>query len=53
MEKEHVEKDNTRYLTVAILIAAMGMCLYGVVSGETEIILMKAVNICMECIGLG
>ena len=34
-------------LTAALLIAI------GVWRGEAEIVLRKAVNICMECIGLG
>lgn len=46
-------KEKTRYFSVALLVAGLGMCLFGVMSGEMEIILMKAVNICMECIGLG
>ncbi|MBR3186733.1 MAG: thioredoxin [Lachnospiraceae bacterium] len=43
-----------RKITVpAILLVAAGMIAYGSCRGETAIILNKAVNICMQCIGLG
>ena len=35
------------------LSVAAVMIVYGVSRGETAIILNKAVNICLECIGLG
>lgn len=34
-------------------VAACGFILYGTARGELEIVLNKAVNICLECIGLG
>ena len=38
----------------AVLLAAAVLCLaLGVWRGETETVFRKAVNICMECIGLG
>lgn len=39
----------------ALLLMAAGISfmILGSVRGETEIILRKAINICMECIGLG
>ncbi len=36
-----------------LLVAAVLMCLYGFLSGQALNVLQKAVNICMECIGLG
>ncbi|MDE7272724.1 MAG: thioredoxin [Lachnospiraceae bacterium] len=38
-----------------IIIAgiACGFIVYGTARGEVEIVLNKAVNICLECIGLG
>lgn len=41
-----------------IAVQVLGLCvavmiIYGVSRGETAIILNKAVNICLECIGLG
>ena len=36
-----------------ILFIAVCMILYGVWRGEVSIVLNKAINICLECIGLG
>lgn len=38
---------------VLLLAAACGLVLYGLSRGEAAIVLNKAVNICLECIGLG
>lgn len=37
----------------SILLLAAGFLLYGVGRGEMDTVLQKAVNICLECIGLG
>ena len=39
--------------TVLFLIAAVGLCIFGAASGDMTDVFIKAVNICMECIGLG
>lgn len=39
-------------VTVILLAAAIAFCAFGAVRGEPDIVLKKAVNICMECIGL-
>ncbi len=36
-----------------VFMAACGFILYGAVRGEAAVVLNKAVNICLECIGLG
>ncbi len=41
--------------TAALVVLLLGaaMIAFGVVRGEPDIVLQKAVRICMECIGLG
>lgn len=36
-----------------ILILAVLMIVYGIDRGEVSIVLNKAINVCLECIGLG
>lgn len=38
---------------IVIAAAACAFIVYGTARGEVEIVLNKAVNICLECIGLG
>ena len=38
---------------IALLLLAAAFIMIGVTRGETAIVLKKAVNICLECIGLG
>lgn len=38
---------------VLLLALAVAFIAYGVSRGEMAIVLKKAVNICLECIGLG
>ena len=40
-------------LRILLLTAAGGLIAYGVIRGEVAMVLTKAVNICLECIGLG
>ena len=46
-------KPKSGYLTLIFLIASVIMCIYGAATGDMEAVFIKAVNICMECIGLG
>ncbi len=42
-----------KYVRILLLLLSAGMILIGIYSGETQIVLQKAVNICLECIGIG
>nr|WP_267303739.1 CD1871A family CXXC motif-containing protein [Aedoeadaptatus acetigenes] len=37
----------------AIFLASMAMMAYGINRGEMQVVLNKAIRICMECIGIG
>ena len=47
-------KRHSRLLMAAVVfLLSLAMCFYGGLRGEMEIVFTKAVNICLECIGLG
>ena len=43
----------TWVLRISLLAIAGGFIAYGIARGEMATVLTKAVNICLECIGLG
>lgn len=46
--------EKTRYfIGTALLLLAAVLIFTGVASGEVAVVLKKAVNICLECIGIG
>lgn len=40
-------------IQVGIMITAASFMVYGAFRGEVMVVLTKAINICLECIGLG
>lgn len=42
-----------RFLSGFVLLLALAFLCFGTQRGEAAIVLNKAVNICLECIGLG
>ena len=40
-------------VTVALIPLSIACMAFGIYQGELDIVLKKAINICMECIGLG
>ena len=40
-------------LRVAVILAALGAVVFGLWRGENETVFLRAVNICLECIGIG
>ena len=50
-----MKKDPYLLPALRVLLCAAAVCFmaYGVHRGEVAIVLKKAINICLECIGLG
>lgn len=42
-----------KYIKIFLLLLSVGMIVIGIYSGETQVVLQKAINICLECIGIG
>ena len=40
-------------VTFTLIPLAAALCVLGICRGEVAVVLAKAINICMECIGLG
>ncbi len=45
-----LRRNRAAVITLAVAVLFLGL---GVLREETQIVFRKAVNICMECIGLG
>ena len=45
-----VKKRIFRYLLLSLAIISF---IYGIYSGEMEVVFMKAIKICLECCGIG
>lgn len=50
---ENNNKGMRRLVAGVILVVAVMMIVYGTYRGEVSIVLNKAINVCLECIGLG
>lgn len=46
-------KDFARMFGVIAAICGVCLMIFGIYRGETAVVLQKAVNICLECIGIG
>lgn len=52
--KEYIMQDKQRNgVWMLLLTAAVMLLILGTVRGEVSVVFTKAVNICMECIGIG
>ncbi|WP_193726009.1 CD1871A family CXXC motif-containing protein [Anaerosacchariphilus polymeriproducens] len=48
-----MSKSLKRKIQTITCILSAAFIIYGINRGEMEVVLNKAVNICLECIGLG
>lgn len=54
MKKPNVKKEKRRLIVpIALFFIGAAFFIAGLFDGETETVLMKAVYVCLECIGLG
>ena len=44
---------DSKWSGIALAAAGILMMVYGISRGEMSVVFTKAVNICMECIGIG
>jgi hypothetical protein len=51
--KDLMKRDVPLKVTIALIPLAIALCAFGIYRGEVAVVLAKAINICMECIGLG
>lgn len=52
--KEFIKKvEKNKIIPYIALGLGVGMIITGVIRGEHLVVLKKAVNICLECIGIG
>lgn len=48
-----VPRETSPRLTYALLAVSVALCVYGFVTGEAQVVLTKAIRVCLECIGIG
>ena len=47
------DMSRTAWIRCGIVLLAIGFIVLGVLRGEHSVMFQKAVNICLECIGIG
>ena len=44
---------NRNTITIVLFVASCALIVAGALSGEPDTVLGKAINVCMECMGIG
>lgn len=47
-----IKEKNKKWITMAVLAAAVCMIIAGISNGEPSVVLTKAITICLQCIGI-
>lgn len=48
-----MKKQKKNYLAYTIIALGIALMIAGTLNGEISVVLNKAINICLECIGIG
>ena len=48
-----MSETRIKWMRRILLLAAVSGIAFGVLRGEADTVLMKAFNVCLECIGIG
>lgn len=53
MNRRPVTFQKAIWIRIALFMVAAAFIVYGITRGEAAVTFTKAVNICLECIGIG
>ena len=51
--EERRQAGRLRRVRIALLVIAVGFIVAGILNGSAEDVLIKAIHLCTECVGLG